>query len=633
MDVTAENFWQLLPNMLEAIAAADYVAVDLEMSGVMVRDSLTTGEVSFEQAYARLRSAANTFSAIELGITTMRFVESSYQTQTFTIPISAIIPRHTREDAQLAKLLDRRLTLSSNSLRFLEEHGFDMDRTLGGGVPYLSREEMELLSEHSFSGGRAEVEPVDVSSLVSFDRCFYERLVETLKAWLASKPKPGTALEIPEPRGGNLRRSTISLVNHVVASEFPQCRCWRQRTGDAMSVSLRDAKKQDEIERRESEAKITSLAKNFGMSWIVEALIGFEGESGYENMANIVRTQIVASPEDGQPSGRRDKADQRKWQTLIEKLAFKSNNRVLIGHNLVWDLAFLYGTFRGPLPPTVGEFSTLICETFPRLVDTKLLLRETVDPNVVDETLEEVYLGLQRQAYPYIETAVDGWGFAQVGDKKGAAHHAGYDMVFLKLCCKRCRVVKRALAARDAGVQHAKDPGDILASTSWLGIVDDQLSAMDRYLYGDEIRIPAFDGEFFRSVRNRLRMSTAGVLVLRGTISSPWNRSIASAADAEESAARSSGGGGPEDDDVFAAKMQRRADKPTTDLTAHQMWGVLKADLSRFMSSIYDFDREFECPGGLEKFHAMVDALDEDMEKTRGKIASYLAGARGMGHK
>ncbi len=163
------------------------------------------------------------------------------------------------------------------------------------------------------------------------------------------------------------------------------------------------------------------------MSWIVEALIGFEGESGYENMANIVRTQIVASPEDGQPSGRRDKADQRKWQTLIEKLAFKSNNRVLIGHNLVWDLAFLYGTFRGPLPPTVGEFSTLICETFPRLVDTKLLLRETVDPNVVDETLEEVYLGLQRQAYPYIETAVDGWGFAQVGDKKGAAHHAGYD--------------------------------------------------------------------------------------------------------------------------------------------------------------------------------------------------------------
>lgn len=56
-----------------------------------------------------------------------------------------------------------------------------MDRTLGGGVPYLSREEIELLSEHSFSGGRAEVEPVDVSSLVSFDRCFYERLVETLR--------------------------------------------------------------------------------------------------------------------------------------------------------------------------------------------------------------------------------------------------------------------------------------------------------------------------------------------------------------------------------------------------------------------------------------------------------------------
>ncbi|UNI14289.1 Poly(A)-specific ribonuclease [Purpureocillium takamizusanense] len=278
----------------------------------------------------------------------------------------------------------------------------------------------------------------------------------------------------------------------------------------------------------------------------------------------------------------------------------------------------------------MGEFSVEISRLFPRIIDTKLLLRETVDPNVVDESLEEVFLVLQRQAYPFVEPAADGWGFTQHGDRKGFAHHAGYDsfmtaVVFLKLCCKRCRVMRRALGARDRGVPNAMDPADILQNKSWLSIVDGQLSAMDKYLSGDEIRIPEFDGEFFRSVRNKVRMSTAGVLFLstyRPTITAPKKSSA--------------GGRGSHDDndDVFAVKTHKceTNDKPTTDVAAHQMWAVLKTDLSRFMSSLYDFDREFERPGALEKFHAMVDALDEDLEQTRGKIGSYLVGARGMGN-
>ncbi|UNI14288.1 Poly(A)-specific ribonuclease [Purpureocillium takamizusanense] len=264
MDVTARSFWQLLPSMLEAICAADYVAVDLEMSGIMTRDSLTTGEMSLEQAYARLRNAANTFSPVALGVTTVRFVESSYQAQTFTIPISTLVPCHTREDTQLASLLDRKLTFSSNSLRFLEVHGFDVNCAIGSGVPYLSREEMEILSERFLCSGGTTGDLIEESSLTPFDRSFCDHVGKTVRKWLASEPKLKSVLEIPEPRGGNLRRSTTSLVRQVVASEFPQCRCWRQHTGDAMSVVLRDEKKEYEIEQRETEAKVTSLAKNFG---------------------------------------------------------------------------------------------------------------------------------------------------------------------------------------------------------------------------------------------------------------------------------------------------------------------------------------------------------------------------------
>ncbi|KAJ6446444.1 CAF1 family ribonuclease domain-containing protein [Purpureocillium lavendulum] len=648
MDVTADNFWQLLPSMLEAIAAADYVAIDLEMTGVVVRDSASRGKMSLEQAYNRVRNAASTFSAVELGVTTMRFMNSSYQTQTFTVPISTIVPRETREDAQLAKLLDRKLTLSSNSLRFLVEHGFDMERALGGGVPYLSREELELVQQRFLGGGGVDCEKVDLAALSEFEAFFCGKLRTTLKEWLACAPKPGNVLEVPEPRGANLRRSTIALVNRIVADEFPQCRCWRQRTGDAMSIAVRDMEKSAEIEMRENRAKGACLAKNFGMSWIVEALIGFDGTSGYEAMASIVREKIAPS-EDGQ-----EEADQQKWHQLITKLGARPNNRVLVGHNLVWDLAFLYSMFIGPLPPTVGEFSATIRLTFPRVIDTKLFLHLAVDPNVVDETLEEVFLGLQRQAYPFIEAASDEWAFAQTGDNKGAAHRAGYDsymtaVVFLKLCCRRTRVVKRALAAKRAGQQTATDPFAMLTATSWVDVVDDQLSAMDKFLKGDDIVIPSFDGDFFMLVRNRLRMSCAGVLVLNHvppTIPSPRKRkpssmaAAAAAAAAASSATAAAGRGASErgdnnnnnddDDDVFAAKTPKAVHKPSDEEAALEMWGVIKGDLCDFMNAIYNFNNKLGQLGAMEEFRGLLDKLDKGMEDTRGKIGSYLAEARNM---
>ena len=75
MDITAENFWENLPEILATIVEADYVAIDLEMTGVQVRDSLTTSEISLDQAYARIRAAAGTFSAIEIGATAIRWID------------------------------------------------------------------------------------------------------------------------------------------------------------------------------------------------------------------------------------------------------------------------------------------------------------------------------------------------------------------------------------------------------------------------------------------------------------------------------------------------------------------------------------------------------------------------------
>lgn len=72
------NFCQELPGVLRALSAAEYVAVDVEMSGI--RANMQQTEVaSFDSAkdlvYERAKRAARLFTVIEFGMTCMSYSE------------------------------------------------------------------------------------------------------------------------------------------------------------------------------------------------------------------------------------------------------------------------------------------------------------------------------------------------------------------------------------------------------------------------------------------------------------------------------------------------------------------------------------------------------------------------------
>ena len=60
-----------------------------------------------------------------------------------------------------------------------------------------------------------------------------------------------------------------------------------------------------------------------------------------------------------------------------------------------------------------ASFAHASTDLFPRILDTKLLLSQTVDPDVVGPSLQDLYLELQVQAYPFVKTAAPGWGFTR----------------------------------------------------------------------------------------------------------------------------------------------------------------------------------------------------------------------------
>lgn len=238
----------------------------------------------------------------------------------------------------------------------------------------------------------------------------------------------------------------------------------------------------------------------------------------------------------------------------------QENRPVILGHNLVYDLAFLYSMFVDELPLAASDFWGRLRWLFPRLIDTKVLISQDVDPDVIDLPLEETFAALITQVYPATEEVL-GWryntgrrGFHSKTDK---AHDAGFDskssyqkfvsakltrdqglmtaMVFLKLSCRKLRILKLYSEGKhkllSEGSQEVDSEGseelnsetsteetpaqvEAFMSDEETRIVEEHMSNLDQYLPADDIRLPDFQDALWILVKNKLRMSTAGIVDL-----------------------------------------------------------------------------------------------------------------------
>lgn len=76
MDVCQGDFCKKLLDILENISDADFITFDLEMSGISTRQKDNSGDGSYDSGkptlqkqYDEIKSAAETFQILQLGIT------------------------------------------------------------------------------------------------------------------------------------------------------------------------------------------------------------------------------------------------------------------------------------------------------------------------------------------------------------------------------------------------------------------------------------------------------------------------------------------------------------------------------------------------------------------------------------
>jgi len=77
MEVTKENFDQVLPVIAEAIKECDFLAFDTELTGLTTRGQRITGLDSVEERYQKIRASATSFQTIQWGLCAFKWDEQS----------------------------------------------------------------------------------------------------------------------------------------------------------------------------------------------------------------------------------------------------------------------------------------------------------------------------------------------------------------------------------------------------------------------------------------------------------------------------------------------------------------------------------------------------------------------------
>ncbi|XP_010462450.1 PREDICTED: poly(A)-specific ribonuclease PARN-like [Camelina sativa] len=351
--VTRSNFEKTLNDLRALVKAADFVAIDLEMTGVTSapwRDSLEFDR--YDVRYLKVKDSAEKFAVVQFGVCPFRW---DARTQSFVSHPQNffVFPRQELTfDPPAHEFL-----CQTTSMDFLAKYQFDFNTCIHEGISYLSRRQEEEASKrletlYREEGIDSSGETEDLKLVRLADVLFAERMKNMLNEW-----RTGLL------NGGN------------VSSESPRISNESTRSTETVFHQMRPALSLKGFTSHQLRVINSVLGKHFGdlvyihsndkSSCSQDFVVYTESESDKENLMKEAKDE-------------RKRVGERKIQSaigfrqVIDLLA--SEKKLIVGHNCFLDIAHVYSKFVGPLPSTAEKFVASINSHFPYIVDTKILL-------------------------------------------------------------------------------------------------------------------------------------------------------------------------------------------------------------------------------------------------------------------
>ena len=300
--------------------------------------------------------------------------------------------------------------LTSIAIGFLARSGFKFDLPITQGVHYLSRKEEQeartTITKHDEKQNEIEdmvLKPEDdalVNHIRSAVQQWQSQPVEHQEDYLNI---PGEVEGVPSV----LSKYQMRLTHQVVRKEYPKLKTAGMK--HFIQVTNPNEEQQESEKLHKAQQRERRIADAVGFRWLMEAIFG---------------GNITEMPDSYVGHGLPDDLNGLTPDEFLDQLQDKlrKKRRILVGHNCFTDLVNLYKCFIGDLPPDVEEFSSVICELLPGVVDTKNLASlgsarwgdtslEGVERSITSELLPQIDIPAEYDRYQYASSY----------------HEAGYD--------------------------------------------------------------------------------------------------------------------------------------------------------------------------------------------------------------
>ncbi|CAK9206078.1 unnamed protein product [Sphagnum jensenii] len=395
-NVTKRNFVEAYEQLKRHLQVADFVAIDLEMTGVESTVWRRHQEMdTCEIRYQNLKHSAEKFAVWQCGVCPFKWDQTGKKFIAFPYNFF-IFPRN---ELQL-DMPSRAFFAQTTSLEFLAKHKFDFNTCVYEGVSYLSRDQEAAarsklglgppcpdIKKQSITG-----EP-EIPLTRSGDVLFAERIRVQVGKWRDGLLSNQRKWQWTDGGGGGggaggpsvvVKSDLFSLPIDPI-KEDPIIPKQDIAVGSSFG-SLRPSLVLEPMSTFQSKLVKQVLRKNF------HDLVGVVKEKGSaagsttagDRSQTLIQVIFTSSKED--KNQLLEELAQEERQSLEGRVseavgfrkvidAISESGLPVIGHNCILDMLHLHSKFMTPLPSSAAQFCSSLQSLFPCIVDTKYLLR------------------------------------------------------------------------------------------------------------------------------------------------------------------------------------------------------------------------------------------------------------------
>ncbi|CAM8937307.1 unnamed protein product [Rhodiola kirilowii] len=412
--VTRSNFESSLEDFTRHVKAADFVSIDLEMTGLTSapwRDSFEFDRSDIR--YLKVKDSAEKFAVLQFGVCPFRWdsVKKSLVAHPYNF---YIFPRQETGADGLA----HGFMCQTSSLEFLARYQFKFNACIKEGISYLSREQedgavqsLELIADNR-SVGLKDEPPVRISDIL-----FSMQMKDKFRAW---------------------REKLVQTKCKDVSADCSQKELNQQF--ETISYKMRPALVLKGFTFHQLRLIQLVLKKHFDDLAYVFVSTSPQHLVVYTESQNDKDLPLKELKDDSLSESKKKITSGGGFRHVIDLLS--SEQKLIVGHNCFLDFAHIYSKFIGPLPSTAEEFVSRVHNCFPYVIDTKVLLNadgylqylmkksstslsKAFAIFCAQDAAELKYFSSSNKSRVKVEVQVD--EMSSSSWNSGAKHEAGYD--------------------------------------------------------------------------------------------------------------------------------------------------------------------------------------------------------------